>query len=113
MPPSIKIISGNGLVLFFLILLSRTCLIEPTSFPENSFGILKLKNGIEKHLTKGDQTITVDITPSDYKARAWLYKNGTVIKEDARRSGNCEMDVSLSDSDIGKFHNKFGALRRQ
>ena len=89
---------------------------ESVSFPIsclNSFGILKLKNGIEKYLTKGDQTITVYITPSDYKARAWLYKNGTVIKEDARRSGNCEMDVSLSDSDIGKFHNKFGALRRQ
>jgi GTP-binding protein HflX len=89
---------------------------ESVSFPIsclNSSGLSRLMNGIEKHLSKGDQIITVDISPSDYKARAWLYKNGMVIKEDARRSGNCEMDVSLSESDIGKFHNKFGSLRRQ
>jgi GTP-binding protein HflX len=89
---------------------------ESVSFPIsclNSSGLSRLMNGIEKHLSKGDQIITVDISPSDYKARAWLYKNGMVIKEDARRSGNCEINVSLSESDIGKFHNKFGSLRRQ
>jgi GTP-binding protein HflX len=89
---------------------------ESVSFPIsclNSSGLSRLMNGIEKHLSKGDQIITVDISPSDYKARAWLYKNGMVIKEDVRRSGNCEINVSLSESDIGKFHNKFGSLRRQ
>ena len=49
---------------------------ESVSFPIsclNSSGVSRLMNGIEKHLSKGDQIITVDITPSDYKARAWLY----------------------------------------
>ena len=73
----------------------------------DSTGLFKLRGGIEKQLTKGDEIISVDITPSDYKARAWLYKNGTVIKEDMRRNGNCEIQVKLSDSDIGKFRTHF------
>ena len=67
------------------------------------YGLEALKAGIETELTSGDEILHVDIPPQNYDVRAWLHKNGHVIKETTKRNGTCEMDVRLSESDAGKL----------
>ena len=66
-------------------------------------GLERLAQGIEDHLTAGDEILHVDVPPQQYDVRAWLHKNGHVIKETTKRNGTCEMDVRLSESDAGKL----------
>lgn len=66
-------------------------------------GLKTLQDGIETMLTRGDEIVSVEITPQNYDVRAWLHKNGHVLSEKTRRNGNCEMDVRLSESDAGKL----------
>ena len=66
-------------------------------------GLERLAQGIEDHLTAGDEILHVDVPPQHYDVRAWLHKNGHVIKERTKRNGTCEMDVRLSESDAGKL----------
>ncbi len=73
-------------------------------------GLEALQEGIERALTKGDEILHVDIPPQNYDVRAWLHKNGHVIKETTKRNGTCEMDVRLSESDAGKLRARHRAL---
>ena len=73
-------------------------------------GLEALQAGIERALTKGDEILHVDIPPQNYDVRAWLHKNGHVIKETTKRNGTCEMDVRLSESDAGKLRARHRAL---
>ena len=73
-------------------------------------GLDVLQDGIETMLTRGDEIISVEIPPQSYDVRAWLHKNGHVIREKTRRNGNCEMDVRLSDSDAGKLRARHSNL---
>jgi len=66
-------------------------------------GLEELAQGIETALTAGDEILHVDVPPQKYDVRAWLHKNGHVIKETTKRNGTCEMDVRLSESDAGKL----------
>jgi len=74
------------------------------------FGLEMLHSGIETALTSGDEVLHVDIPPQNYDVRAWLHKNGHVIKETTKRNGTCEMDVRLSESDAGKLRSRHRAL---
>lgn len=69
----------------------------------NKTGLEHLAAGIEESLTAGDEILHVDVPPQQYDVRAWLHKNGHVIKETTKRNGTCEMDVRLSESDAGKL----------
>ena len=69
-------------------------------------GLEGLRAGIESTLTAGDEVLHVDIPPQRYDVRAWLHKNGHVIKESTRKNGTCEMDVRLSEADAGKLRAK-------
>ena len=66
-------------------------------------GLENLAAGIERSLTAGDEVLHVDVPPQQYDVRAWLHKNGHVIKETTKKNGTCEMDVRLSESDAGKL----------
>jgi len=66
-------------------------------------GLKALAQGIETALTAGDEILHVYVPPQKYDVRAWLHKNGHVIKETTKRNGTCEMDVRLSESDAGKL----------
>ncbi len=77
-----------------------------TSFPLSCYkktGLEDLSQGIETFLTAGDEVLHVDVPPQNYDVRAWLHKNGHVIKEKTKRNGTCEMEVRLSESDAGKL----------
>lgn len=77
-----------------------------TAFPISCYkktGLEALAQGIETFLTAGDEVLRVDVPPQSYDVRAWLHKNGHVIKETTKRNGTCEMEVRLSESDAGKL----------
>lgn len=73
-------------------------------------GIDALREGIETALTLDDEVLRIDIGPKDYKARAWVHQNGTVLKEDARQTGISEITVRLSQADVGKFRARYAKL---
>jgi len=80
-----------------------------TSCIESS-GLDDLRLRIEEALTENDEVLDLKIGPQDYAARAWVHQNGTVLREDTRRSGLCEMTVRLSQADIGKFRARYPKL---
>ncbi len=73
-------------------------------------GIELLREGIEVVLTQDDDVIRINTGPKDYAARAWVFQNGTVIKEDTKRSGVSEITVRLSQADVGKFRARYSKL---
>lgn len=84
-----------------------------TSFPISCYtktGLDDLSQGIETCLTAGDEILNVDVPPQSYDVRAWLHKNGHVIKETTKRNGTCEMEVRLSESDAGKLRARHKGL---
>lgn len=73
-------------------------------------GVEALKHAIDANLTARDEIIMVNVPPKDFKARAWLHENGQVLNETTGEDGNCEMQVQLSEVDVGKFRARHGAL---
>ncbi|WP_371397776.1 GTPase HflX [Fretibacter rubidus] len=73
-------------------------------------GLDDVANGIETALSADDKTLNVCIPPSDYGVRAWLHANGDVLEEDNKKSGDCVMNVRLSEADMGKFRARHSAL---
>lgn len=73
-------------------------------------GIDALAEGIEAALTAEDDVVHIHVGPKDYAARAWVHQNGTVLLEDTRKSGVCEIEVRLSPSDVGKFRSRYPDL---
>lgn len=73
-------------------------------------GVEALREAIERALTAKDDVIAVAIPPKDFKVRAWLHEHGLVIAEDVGEGGVCNMQVQLSDVDIGKFRAKHPQL---
>jgi GTP-binding protein HflX len=75
-------------------------------------GLTELVLGIETALSANDQLLSVTIDPANFSARAWLHSHGHVLEEDVRKSGNVDMSVRLSESDLGKFRSKYAKLVR-
>ena len=69
-------------------------------------GIETLRSGVEGVLTAKDEVIAVRIPPKDYHIRAWLHEKGHVLSETTEDTGDCSMQVQLSDADAGKFKSR-------
>jgi len=66
-------------------------------------GIETLILGVEEALTRNDHILDVQITPTDFSARAWLHQHGQVLADEMNDQGTAIMQVRLSESDAGKF----------
>lgn len=75
-------------------------------------GVEALRTAIEAALTAKDDVIMVAIPPKDFRVRAWLHEHGQVILEETLENGICQMQVQLSDVDIGKFRAKHPDLEQ-
>ena len=77
---------------------------------ETGEGLDGLLLGIETHLTQDDRTLMLDIPPSDYAARAWVFEHGDVLQETMRDDGHSEIVVRLTDVDAGRFRQRFSGV---
>ena len=78
---------------------------------ETGEGLDDLMLAIETLLSEDDRTLTLDIAPADFAARAWLFENGDVLQENQRDDGHSEITVRLSEVDAGKFGQRFETVR--
>lgn len=86
---------------------------EPSAFIISCLskaGMETLRKGIETELTSKDETVSVNIAPKDYHIRAWLHEKGHVLSETTRDDGHCEMQVQLSEADLGKLKSRHPAV---
>ncbi len=64
-------------------------------------GLEALYQGVEDHLSKFDEIVTVNIAPKDAHIRAWLHENGDVMDETVNNQGHTQMNVRLPEVNAG------------
>lgn len=77
---------------------------------EKGLGVDNLYEQIEAALTKGFQTLTVNVPVHKPAARGWIYEHGDVLNETAHDNGDMTVTVRLPEAAYGQFKQKYPKL---